>query len=154
MMLERKEATHLERLPSSRGCFICGQENPIGLRVQFYKTESGVTTQVRPGLPFQGFDGVLQGGVVAGLMDDAMWYAIFGATQMMTMTVEMTVRYRAPIPAEALLTINGRLVAQRRSLYTTEATITGPDGAILAQATGKFMPAPPKVVEELLAGLR
>jgi acyl-coenzyme A thioesterase PaaI-like protein len=72
----------------------------------------------------------------------------------MTMTAELTVRYKAPIPVDALLTIDGRLVAQRRSLYTTEATITGPDGSILAQATGKFMPAPPKLVEELHAGLR
>jgi acyl-coenzyme A thioesterase PaaI-like protein len=139
----------LERLPSSRGCFVCGSENPIGLHVHFDKTAEGVQTTVRPGRHFEGFDGVLQGGVVAGLMDDAMWYAIFGHSAAITMTAELTVRYKAPIPVETDLAVTGRVTDQRRSLYTCAAAITGPDGTVLAEAAGKFMLAPRSLTDRL-----
>lgn len=139
----------LDRLPTSRGCFVCGSENPIGLRVQFERTPSGVRTEVCPGHRFEGFDGVLQGGVVAGLMDDAMWYAIFGGPGTITMTAELTVRYKAPVPVETPLTVTGQIIEQRRSLFTCAAAITGPDGRLLAEASGKFMTAPKSLVDKL-----
>jgi acyl-coenzyme A thioesterase PaaI-like protein len=148
-----EEAISLDRLPSSRGCFVCGTENPIGLKVRFDRTADGVQTAVRPGLHFQGFDGVLQGGVAAGLLDDAMWYAIYAATETLTMTVELTVRYKAPVPVETDLVVTGRLTEQRRKLYTCAAAITGPDGQVLAEAIGKFMPAPRSVAERLMQGM-
>lgn len=147
------EAIALERLPTSRGCFVCGQENPIGLRVHFDRTSDGAQASVHPGLAFQGFDGVLQGGVVAGLMDDAMWYAIYGQASAITMTAELTVRYKAPVPADADLRVEARVVEQRRSLYTCAASISGPDGKVLAEASGKFMPAPKALAERLAQGM-
>jgi acyl-coenzyme A thioesterase PaaI-like protein len=144
-----KEAIFLERLPSSRGCFVCGKENPVGLRVHFDRTDDGVRAGVRPSQHFQGFGGVLQGGVAAGLMDDAMWYAIYGTADTMTMTVELTVRYKAPVPVETDLTVTARVVEQRRVLFTCAAAISGPDGTVLAEATGKFMTAPKALAEQL-----
>ncbi len=102
---------------------------------------------------FQGFDGVVQGGIVAGLMDDAMWYAILSAAGAITMTAELTVRYKAPVPVETELTVTGMVVEQRRVLFTTTAAITGPDGKVLAEATGKFMPAPKALLDRLQSGL-
>lgn len=139
----------LDRLPTSRGCFVCGQENPVGLKVQFARTSEGVRTSLRPSSAFQGFDGVLQGGVSAGLMDDAMWYAVFAATGVMTMTAELTVRYKAPVPVETDLTVTANLGEQRRSLFFCNAAIHGPDGRLLAEASGKFLPAPQTLVDQL-----
>lgn len=128
---------------------MCGTENPIGLRLRFQKVEGGAETHVRPRQEFQGFDGVLQGGIVAGLMDDAMWYAIFAMTQTLTMTAELTVRYKAPVPVETDLRVVGRLVEQRRALFATAAEIQDASGKVLAEATGKFLKAPQSVVERL-----
>lgn len=128
---------------------MCGKENPIGLKVQFDRAEEGVQTTVRPDARFQGFDGVLQGGIIAGLMDDAMWYAIFALGGAITMTAELTVRFKAPVPVEVPLTVRGRVVEQRRQLYACQASIAGPDGKILAEAVGKFLNAPRSLVDEL-----
>lgn len=146
-----QEASVLERLPSSRGCFVCGTENPVGLRVRFDRTPEGVQTVVQPGPNFQGFDGVLQGGVAAGLLDDAMWYAVYGTAGAVTMTVELTVRYKAPVPVDAELMVTGRLLEQRRSLFTCAAAICDLDGKVLAEASGKFMLAPRELAERLSA---
>lgn len=125
----------------------------MGLKVQFERLEQGVQARVRPARHFEGFDGVLQGGVVGGLMDDAMWYAIYGTTGAVTMTVEMTVRYKAPVPVELELTISARVVEQRRSLFTCAATIHGPDGKLLAEASGKFLTAPRELAQRLTASM-
>lgn len=117
--------------------------------MQFERTEKGVQTTVCPDVRFQGFDGVLQGGIIAGLMDDAMWYAIFALGGAITMTAELTVRFKAPVPVEIPLTVRGRVVEQRRQLYSCQASISGPDGKILAEATGKFLSAPRSLVDEL-----
>lgn len=82
-------------------------------------------------------------------MDDAMWYAIFATTQTMTMTAELTVRFRAPVPVETDLVVSGRYIQQRRSLFTCSATIADTQGKILAEASGKFLTAPQSVVERL-----
>lgn len=143
----------LDRLPTSRGCFVCGKENPVGLRVHFERAADGVRAAVWPARHFEGFDGVLQGGVVAGLLDDAMWYAIFGADGTVTMTVELTVRYRAPVPVETSLVVTGRVAEQRRTVYSCTAAVSGPDGKVLAEATGKFMAAPRELAERLTAAM-
>lgn len=104
---------------------------------------------MRPPEHVQGFGGVLQGGVAAGLMDDAMWYAVYGRTGTMTMTAELNVRYKAPVPVESDLTVTARIVEQRRSLFTCEASILGPDGALLAEASGKFLAAPKSLADKL-----
>lgn len=119
------------------------------MRARFDRTASGASATLRPGKEFEGFGGVLQGGIVAGLMDDAMWYAIFGLTGKITMTVELTIRYKAPVPVETALTVSGELVEQRRSLYSCRASIRDTDGTVLAEATGKFMPAPEPLVQRL-----
>jgi acyl-coenzyme A thioesterase PaaI-like protein len=141
------------RLPTSRNCFVCGRENPIGLQIGFTRTEEGSVATVTPGAQFQGFDGILQGGVAAGMMDDAMWWAIFGQTGAITMTAELNVRYRKPAPVGVPLTVRGRVVGQRRSLYECAAAIAGPDGAVLLEATGKFLTAPRELAERLTAQL-
>lgn len=125
----------------------------MGLKVQFERLEPGVRAIVRPARHFQGFDGVLQGGVVGGLMDDAMWYAIYGTAGAVTMTVELTVRYKAPVPVEVELTVSARVVEQRRSLFTCAAAIHDPDGKLLAEGTGKFMTAPKELAERLTAAM-
>lgn len=122
----------------------------MGLRVQFLRAGAGVETRVTPRTEFQGFDGVLQGGIVAGLMDDAMWYAVFADSAAITMTAELTVRYKAPIPVETELIVSGRVVEKRRHLYSCVATIAGTDGKVLAEATGKFLNAPRSVTERLM----
>lgn len=139
------------RLPNSRGCIICGRDNPIGLQIAWETTSDGVVAEVTASSQFQGFEGVVQGGIAAGLMDDAMWWAIFGQNRTITMTAELNVRYKRPVPTDTPLTVTGRVTEQRRSLFTCTAAITGPDGTVLSEATGKFLTAPKELATRLEA---
>ena len=57
--------------PNSRMCFVCGLQNPIGLHLHLYEIEPGLieTTYTAPA-HFQGYPGVLHGGIVAALLDE------------------------------------------------------------------------------------
>ena len=123
----------------SRSCVICGQEHPTGMRLRFAVdeegSESGWTVQER----FAGFHGVLHGGLVLAVMDDAMWYAIY-AQGGVSLTAEATVRYRRRVEVGQAIAIRGRVQEHRGRLWTCTAEVVSAGTAeVLAAAEGKFV---------------
>lgn len=129
-------------MPGSRNCVVCGRDNAVGLGLRFSRSGHRVFTRARPPAHFEGFDGVLHGGIVAAMMDDALWYSIHAATGMIGMTVDLQVRYRRPVPMGEELTVAGRFAGRRRTIAEASARIFDPSGEVLAEATGRFMPGP------------
>lgn len=138
----------LGKLPNSRTCIICGRENPIGLKLQFNSDGEQVWTEVTPGTNFEGFEGVLHGGIIASLLDDALWYACF-SRGCFTFTVELAVRFRKVIHPESRIRVQGRFVGNKGRLMLAEGEILDSNGEVLASAEGKFMVVPPEEAERL-----
>jgi hypothetical protein len=60
----------MEKQPNSRMCFVCGIENPIGLKLKFYTDDEGrCIARFRPKPEHQGFPGQLHGGIISTLLD-------------------------------------------------------------------------------------
>lgn len=119
-------------------CFGCGTENPIGLRLKFRRADGGVRAEFRPRPEYQGWDGVLHGGIILTLLDETLAYAtIFevGAT----VTAELTARLRRPAPLNADYQLFGEVTRQRHGLILAHATISDERGQVIAEADGKFM---------------
>jgi len=98
--------------PNSRMCFVCGLENPIGLHLHLYETEPGVveTKYIAPD-HFQGYPGVLHGGIVAALIDEVSGRALMGSDPMnprFMFTAKLEVKYRQNVPIAKTLKIIGR----------------------------------------------
>ncbi len=130
-----------EKAYGSRGCIVCGRENPAGLRVTYHAAAGRSRAEVTPPARFQGFDGTLHGGIVSALLDDAMWYAAYSAG-MFTMTAELTVRFKKPVPVERPLRLEGRLLARRGRLAEMAAELRDAAGEVLAEARAKFLAVP------------
>lgn len=124
----------------SAGCIICGRENASGLRWQYW--QSGERAWASGEIPahLQGFHGIVHGGIIAAMLDDALWYAINAATGQITLTAELTTRYRRPAPIGSRLTAAARYTGNQRRILTAEARLWGPNGEVLATATGRFLP--------------
>jgi len=122
--------------PNSRNCFACGLHNPIGLKLEFF--ESGpdeVCAIFQPSPDYEGFPGVLHGGVVAALLDEIGGRAaMIGNHDHFRMTAKLEVRYRAPTPIDRPLTVRGRLVTKRGRLAIAHAEVCVPDGTVTADA--------------------
>ena len=93
-------------------CFICGLENPIGLHLHIYETEPGVveSTYVAPD-HFQGYPGVLHGGIVGAIIDEISGRAHMGSDALnprFMFTARLEVKYRKNVPIGRQLKIIGK----------------------------------------------
>ena len=122
-------------------CIVCGPTNPIGLRVQYARDgDAGVAARLVVPTDFQGFRGIVHGGVLVALMDDAMWHAVFYRTGRSTVTVDLATRFVKPAPVGTPLMVTASAGAMRHRLARAEATVRDAStGEVLAQGEGRFM---------------
>lgn len=126
--------------PNSKMCFICGLENPAGLHLHFYETDPGVieTTYTAPD-HFQGYPGVLHGGIVAAILDEVGARAQMGsdpANPRFMYTAKLEVKYRGNVPIGRLLTIVGRAGRSKsRSAEAWAGIYEAETGELLAEGT-------------------
>ena len=93
-------------------CFICGLENPVGLHLHIYEIEPGVieTTYTAPE-HFQGYPGVLHGGIVGAIIDEISGRAHMGNdldNPRFMFTAKLEVKYRKNVPVGKPLKIIGK----------------------------------------------
>lgn len=134
-------------------CFVCGQRNPFGLHLVFQQEANSITADFQPREEHQGFPGILHGGIVAAVLDDAL-----GRTALLSehpvdwnMTGKLEVRYRKYVPCGPLLRVRATLESMRRRVLQAKGVLTlaEDENTILAEATGTFLPLPMNVLGEL-----
>lgn len=86
---------------------------------------------------FQGYEGLLHGGIVSSLLDGAMTNCLF-AHGIAAVTAEMTVRFRHPLVIDVPLIVRGYIARSQTPLHIVEARIIQ-DEQVKAKAVGKFM---------------
>src|SRR5215211_2330757 len=108
------EAQLLE-LPHTRGCVVCGRGNTVGLGLSLFVNPAIGVVRVNytPRAPHIGFEGVVHGGVLATVIDEAMVWAATWAGKRFCLCGEMTVRYRAPAGVGRALTVEARVESAR-----------------------------------------
>ncbi|GAB4257630.1 MAG: PaaI family thioesterase [Deferrisomatales bacterium] len=121
-------------------CFVCGSGNAEGLRLAFVVDEEqrAIETVWVPRPAHQGYRGIVHGGLVTTVLDEAMG-KLSAALGMPAVTAELTVRFRKPVPPERPLRVQGRITEVRRRFLAGEAQATLEDGTVAAQATAKLM---------------
>jgi acyl-coenzyme A thioesterase PaaI-like protein len=130
---------------ANQGCFGCGPANPIGLHLDFDRHEDGgVQALFIPGVEHQGWDGVMHGGLVTVLLDEAMAWAAAASTTIYY-TGRLEVRYRQPVRTGAELTVRGWVTRNRGRTLETRAEVQLGGGEVLAEATALFIRASQQV---------
>lgn len=122
-----------------RMCFVCGTDNPIGMKLDYKTTDKNTVEAVFiPGEEYQGYDDIMHGGLVTTLLDEAM-VKVLNAQSIKAVTAEVKVRFKKTIPIGQQIIITGILKEQRKKLFYTEGFVKNELGEILAMAKGKFM---------------
>ena len=117
-------------------CFVCGTNNPGGLRLSFEidKERRTLKTIFVPGPVFQGYDGVVHGGIISTLLDEAMaklayelgYHAVTGT---------LDIRFKNPALVGQRLLVYGEITEAGRRVIKAKARVEKEDGAILATGT-------------------
>ncbi|NOY52759.1 MAG: PaaI family thioesterase [Deltaproteobacteria bacterium] len=127
------------KLLSDGKCFVCGRENPQGLQVSFEVNRKAKTIKARYRLSaaYQGYAGIIHGGVLALLLDEAM-VKLAWELGLPAVTGEITVRFPAPLSTEEEVEIVGRILREDRRILLAEAHAEDPDGTVVAEAHGRL----------------
>lgn len=126
-------------LPYYEACFICGQANPHGLKLRFWREGDGVRATFRPTAPHSGFKDLVHGGIAASLLDEAMEWAIAVREGRFGPLAALSVRYRAPMTLDREYQVQGWVAGRRRNLAETRGEIRDVRGKLHAEATGRYL---------------
>ncbi len=129
----------MERLRDNQRCYVCGRKNTAGLAVDFKINAEArsIRAVFMPSDVHQGYEGIVHGGILSALLDEAMAKLAF-SLGIPAVTAEITVKFKSPAAPGEKLNVSGRLAKESKRLILAEAKIErGP--VVIAEAKGKLL---------------
>jgi acyl-coenzyme A thioesterase PaaI-like protein len=133
-----------ERIPLPRiegyDCFGCGTNNPIGLRMIFYRQGDAVCSDVILNRHHVGWQNMAHGGIISTLLDEVMAWTVIYRKRSFSVTRRMTVRYQAPVPVDVPLTVRGAIAEEcAAGTCRTSGLLLDGEGKTLATGEAEFV---------------
>lgn len=134
---------------TDHNCFGCGRLNQHGLQLSFFAHErGGVQASFVPADRFEGYDGMIHGGVISTVLDEVMAWSLY-RQETWAVTGELTVRYRSPVRVGEETRAIGWMTGRRgRRIEMAGEIVREADGVVLAKATGIFVAVPEAQADE------
>lgn len=134
----------LKKQNNSSRCLVCGDQNPFSLNTRFYEIESGELVAIfRTEDHHQSYPGRTHGGIAAAVLDETIGRAAcIGEPDTWAVTVELSLKYKCPLPTEANLKAIGRITKSNRKIFEGTGEILLEDGTVAVTAIGKYMKMP------------
>lgn len=147
-----------DQQPSSRFCFVCGVENPCGLRIRFFNDgHHRALARVTLGSQYQSYPGIAHGGILTTILDETMGRAVLAedgsddihAARFM-FTARMETRFRQPVPLDEEFVVRGRVDSDRGRVVQVSGEVVLADGRVAVEATATLLTIPPDQVAQML----
>ena len=136
-------------------CFVCGLQNDFGLHASFFETDANeLVALIKPSEQHQGYPGRMHGGIAATILDETIGRAIGNgkSEQLWGVTLELTTKFRKPIPLDQEIKIVGRVVQEGPRFYDGTGEIILENGEIAVSAEGKYMKIPFDKITDAVMG--
>ena len=127
------------KLIDDNKCFACGRENPDGLNLQFSYSSDGerVETTFIPDTRYQGWGGIVHGGIIVTLLDEVMAKTAV-KKGFNVLTGEITAKFKNTAKVLEPLRCEAEIVAVKKKVLYARASAYKENGTIVAQATSKM----------------
>jgi len=137
--------------PNSKSCFVCGLSNPHGLQLRFYSTgPEEITTEIVVPDHYQGYPGVVHGGIVAAMLDEAAGRSLMGGDPPRFMyTARINVRYRKNVPTGQPLILIGKVTKNKARTAAANSALYTADGTLLAEADVLLVDVPKEMLQNV-----
>lgn len=116
-------------------CFVCGPDNPIGLKLRFIPHGGGVRAEFTPSDLHVGYEGLIHGGILAALIDDAVANVWFTRGEE-AVTAKIEIRFRREARPGERLVVTAEQTGGRGALMMAKAEVRRDDGELIADGTG------------------
>lgn len=119
-------------------CMVCGQDNHRSLGLKFTTDKNGITYSTFHGdNGFQGYNGILHGGIITTLLDATMTHCLFHHG-IIALTGDLHVRFVHPIPYDSTVNLQAQIIKVKKSIYFLQAEAMQQQ-KIMATAKAKFI---------------
>jgi acyl-coenzyme A thioesterase PaaI-like protein len=130
----------------ARQCFACGDDNPIGMRLDdIRRVGDEVHATLHPRPEYQSYPGVLHGGICATALDEVLGYSAILLADIWAATATMDLRYRARVPYDTPLPLVAGLIDTRGRRVRAWARLHLPGGGVGVEAKGLLVALPEDV---------
>jgi acyl-coenzyme A thioesterase PaaI-like protein len=119
-------------------CFGCAATNPIGLKLEFENSGHQSTCRFSLGPDYESYPGVIHGGIVATILDEALSQTVYHHGNGPAFTVGLRVRYGHPMQTNMPYVAISEIVRSNRTLIRASGRIQRDTGELVAAAVGSF----------------
>jgi len=128
------------RLEDDNYCFVCGKENPAGLKLDFEidKETKTIKTEFIPSKIYQGYKDIIHGGIISTILDEAMVKLALGLG-MNVVTASMDIRFRMPLSVGERIRVTAEFLTEVKRIIEVRARAIKDDGSVVASAKARLM---------------
>jgi acyl-coenzyme A thioesterase PaaI-like protein len=128
----------------SRMCMVCGRDNPWSLKARFYELDGAELLGIfQPLEAHQSYPARLHGGISSAILDETIGRACgIKDPDTFGVTVELTVKFRKPVPLDGEVRAIARLTRDSKRLFEGTGEIVLADGTVAVEASGRYMKMP------------
>jgi acyl-coenzyme A thioesterase PaaI-like protein len=128
----------MEILPTYRGSFFCDLNRKDGLKLKMMYEKGLVSCNFFIDTKFEGYTGVLHGGMIFGILDVIIWYVIFMETKKICMTRHIEMDFLKPVMCNSPYVAKGRLVKVKGKDFHASAWVEDARGECHAKVDAVF----------------
>jgi uncharacterized protein (TIGR00369 family) len=140
---------------STHHCFICGTDNSHGLKIRFFSDGNGyvyantVFTQ-----DYQGYPGIVHGGVISAVLDEAAGRTSVKEQrpEFMVVTGKLEVKFIKPVRVGDPVLIESRLISHRGRVFIANSSLKNNAGELLAEAVVTLIEPGKSLVDSIAPG--
>ncbi|RJR26127.1 MAG: PaaI family thioesterase [Desulfobacteraceae bacterium] len=131
--------------PRGRRCFACGTENPIGLKLNFYRMGDTVRSNVELGIYHEGWQNMAHGGIISTLLDETMSWAVMYFKKALFVTRKMELKYIKPVFTGVSLIVSAKIDSETKwPIIRAKGEIRDSVGGLLVRSVGEFVALSPE----------
>lgn len=120
-------------------CFACGQDNPIGLKINFSVQDGECTGRFTPSINHVGFSDTVHGGIIFAALDDVMANLLY-LQDIKAYTAKCDIRYRQALRVGQEVILSSRIETEKRRLVVLKGEARlAETGELVADTTASFM---------------
>ena len=135
-------------LPGYKTCFFCGPATG-GLTLELQYEDGKAFCQFTAPERFQGYNGMLHGGIISGVLDEVMWWTVFMNTKVSIVTWKIEVEYKRPVLCGKAYRASGQLLRTAHGTYFVSGLIEDAQGQTCARANASFRKAKEISLEQI-----
>lgn len=134
----------IRKQSNSKMCYICGMDNPFGLKAPFYEMENQtVVSLFRYQEMHQSYPERVHGGLITALLDEIAGRAIWIVEpNTWAVTGDIRVKFRKVVPYDTDLKAIGKVTKNTRRIFFAVAKLYNMDNELLAEAEVTYFKLP------------